>query len=145
MPFDRSWTDEELSPDFWVRSPFAGEPGDLRLLSGELVTGGGGAFAHRFAGGHQLATSALGKSFGADVLQHFVGGAKLRAGVDASALAAQPLPVEQMGPCQLDPHPRPGEPLDRLAVQTIGELTRAHQRARTGLDPQCPIRPAGAD
>ena len=64
--------------------------------------------------------------------EHLVGEAQLGAGVQAAVLAAQPLPVEQVGTAQLDPDPGPAEPLDRLPVGASAAssgLTRARQRA----------------
>ena len=45
--------------------PSRGEPGDLRLLGGELVARLDRALAHGLAGGQQLAAGALGERLGA--------------------------------------------------------------------------------
>ena len=52
---DGARADEQLGADLRVREPVAGEPGDLRLLGGELVARLDGALAHGLAGGQQLA------------------------------------------------------------------------------------------
>ena len=51
-----------------------------------------------------------------------MGRSQLLAGVDAAALAAQPLAVEQMGARELHADAGPAEPVDRLAVETLGDL-----------------------
>ena len=65
-----------------------------------------------------------------------VGGAQLLARVDAPALAAQPLAVEQVRAGELRPQPGPAEPVDRLAVQR-GRRPRRRSAAR-GRGPRCP-------
>ena len=49
--------------------------------------------------------------------------------VDAAALPSQPLAVQQMGACELRPQARAAEPLDRLAVQAVGDGALGEQRA----------------
>src|SRR5215217_7182461 len=61
MPFDGARADEQLRSDLLVRLPFSCESRYLRLLGGELVARLGAAPAHRLAGGHQLASSAVGE------------------------------------------------------------------------------------
>ena len=85
-----------LRADLRVRQAVAGEPGDLRLLRGQLVARLGAALADRLAGGEQLAAGALGERLDAHLGEHVVRRAQLLAGVDAPALAAQPFAVEQM-------------------------------------------------
>ncbi|TWF74940.1 hypothetical protein FHX44_11824 [Pseudonocardia hierapolitana] len=67
-----------------------GEPGDLRLLSRELVAGLGRAFVRSLARGHQFATGPLAEPFGADSGEQIVSGSQVLARVVTSALAAQP-------------------------------------------------------
>jgi len=64
--------------------------------------------------------------------------------VNASALAAQPLAVEQMRPGELDADLGAGKVLDRLPVQTLCRRTFAQQRPRARLDPERPFGAAGA-
>ena len=77
----------------------------------------------------QLRARALGERLHADRGELLVGGAQLRARVDAPALAAQPLAIEELRPRELGARPRPAEPLDRLAVQAARRLAFAQQRA----------------
>jgi hypothetical protein len=58
-----------------------------------------------------------------------MGRAQLLARVDAPALAAQPLAVEQMGAGELDADAGTPEARDRLAVEVLGGLVLAQQRA----------------
>jgi hypothetical protein len=60
--------------------------------------------------------------------------AKLLAGVDPAALAAQPLAVEEMGAGELRTQPGTAQPLDRLAVQRVGGGAVAYQRPGARLD-----------
>ena len=69
--------------------------------------------------------------------------AQLVAGVEAAALAPQPLAVEQVGPGELHAHAGAPQPLDRLLVEALGGVAVAEQRARAGLDPERPIAAAG--
>jgi hypothetical protein len=69
-------------------------------------------------------------------------GAQLLSGVEAAPLAAQPLPVQKLRPGELESYPGAGEVHDRLAVETVGDIALAQQRAYTGFD--C-ARPTGAD
>ena len=82
--------------------PSRGQPGDLRLLGGEVVARLGGAPAHRLAGRGQLAAGALGERLRADAAEHLVRAAELLARVDAPVLAAQPLAVEQVRAREVD-------------------------------------------
>ena len=71
--------------------------------------------------------------------EHLVRGAQLLARVHAPALAAQPFAVEQVGARELGADARAAEPLDRLAVEALGVVAVAQQRARARLDPQRPV------
>jgi hypothetical protein len=73
-----------------------GQPRDHGLLGGQLLARLDGAFAGGLAGGLQLAAGSLGERLDAHRIQKVVGGAQLLAGVEAAALAAQPLPGKQM-------------------------------------------------
>ena len=60
-------------------------------------------------------------------------------------LAAQPLAVQQLRAGEVDARSRlRAEPLDRLAVERLGSLALAQQRARAGLAPERPVRAGGA-
>ena len=66
----------------------------------------------------------------------------MRSSVRASALAAQPLAVDEMGSGQLEGHAGAAQMIDRLAVQRLGSRALAHQGTRTCLDPERQVRPA---
>src|SRR5438105_4147271 len=136
---DRARADEQPGADLRIREPVAGEPRDLGLLGGELVARLDGAFAGRLAGGQELAPGPLGEPLHAHRVQHLVGDAQLLARVDAAALAAQPLAVEQMRAGELHAHAGTAEACDRLAVVTLSDLTLAQQRAHAGFNPECPL------
>jgi hypothetical protein len=79
---------------------------------------------------------ALGERLHADRVQHVVGRAQLPARVDAPALAAQPLPVQQVRAGQLRTQPGPAQPVDRLAVELVGGRPAAQQRPAVRLQAQ---------
>ena len=87
----------------------------------------------------QLAPGPLGERLDAHRVQHVVGGAQLLARVNAAALAAQPLAVEQMGAGELHADAGPAEVRDRLAVVPLGGVALAEQGADAGFDPQRPL------
>ena len=70
------------------------------------------ALADLLARGDQLAAGALGERLHPDRDEHLVRRAELLARVDASALAAQPLSVEQMRAGELGTQPGAAQPLD---------------------------------
>ena len=67
-------------------------------------------------------------------------GAELLAGVDAAVLAAQPLAVDQQRAAVRDADAGAGEALDRLAVEPLGRLALAQQRARAERGSRAPSR-----
>src|SRR5262245_10561401 len=139
VPLDRARADEQLRADLGVRAPVTRQTGDLRLLGGQVVAGLHGALAHRLAGGQQLAAGALGEALGPHRREHLVRRAQLLARVHPPLLAAQPLAVEQPGAGEVDPAATAREPLDRLAVELLGGVAFAEQRARAGLDAERPV------
>ena len=54
---------------------------------------------------------------------------ELLARIDAPAFASQPLAVDQVRTRKRGTHPRAAQPRDRLAVQALGDVTLAEQRA----------------
>src|SRR5450631_209501 len=117
VPLDGARTEEQLGADLRIRQPVTGEPGDLRLLRGELARRLGPPLAHVLPGGQQLAAGAPGEPPDPHHGQHLVGLAERLACVYASARAAQPLAVEQMSPGQLRAELGTAEPVDRLAIE----------------------------
>ncbi len=88
MPFDSARAEEQLSTDLRVRPTISGQPGDLRLLRGQLHGRLGTALTHTLPGGQQLVAGPFGEPLGSHVGEHLVGGAQLCAGVRAAAAAA---------------------------------------------------------
>src|ERR1700733_2177899 len=116
MPFDGPGAEEQLGPDLPVGTAVGGEPGDVRLLRGELADRLGRWLAHRVAGGQQLTPGALSERLDAHRGEQAMGGPQLGAGVLAPVLAAQPLAVQQVRAGYGRAHEGTAEPLDRLAV-----------------------------
>jgi hypothetical protein len=73
-----------------------------------------------------------------------MGSTQLLSSVNPTALAAQPLPVEQMGAGEVGADASAGKPFDRLPVPALSDLAFAQQRARARLDSQRPVRATGA-
>ncbi len=129
VPLDRARADEKLCADLGVRASLGGEPCDLRLLRGEAVARLGAALAHRLAGGHPFTAGAFGEPVHADLRIHAVRNPELLARVHAPAFASQPLTVEEVRTRKRGTHPRAAQPRDRLAVQALGNVGLAEQRA----------------
>src|ERR687889_324174 len=69
--------------------------------------------------------------------------AQLRARVDASALAPQPLAVEQLRPSQLRTQLGAAQPIDGFAIQAVGGGAVAQQRPGACFDAEGEIVAAG--
>ena len=85
--------------------------------------------AHFLAGRRQLDAGPLGERLHPDRRELVVGRAELCARVDATALAAQPLAVEQVRAGEFGAEPGAPETLDRLAVELV-RVARGPPRAR---------------
>src|SRR5918996_4309391 len=142
MPFDSAGTEKEPRTDLGIGEAVAGEASDVGLLRGEVCAGFVDPPARAVSRCEQLAACALGEGFRADRRELLVGDAELLAPVDASALAAQPFAVEQMGAGEVDADPSAVEPFDRFAIETFRGISLAHQGARTCFDAERPVRPA---
>jgi hypothetical protein len=59
--------------------------------------------------------------------------------VEAPALAAQPLAVQEMGSRELHSDPGPPQPLYRFAIERLRGLAVAHQGSRARLVPERPV------
>ena len=88
-----------------------------------------GARAGGLARGRELSTGAIGERLGSGLTEHLVGGSKVLAGVDAPVLATQPLAVHEVCAGEMDGDTSALESFDRLAVQGLGSLAVAEQRA----------------
>ncbi len=72
---------------------------------------------------------ALGEPLDTHGGQHLVSGPELRAGVCTAVLAAQPFAVEQVGAGELRTEPGAAEPVNRFAIEALGDFSLAHERA----------------
>lgn len=91
----------------------------------------------------KFAARAFGECPGSDGAEHVVRDAQVSTGVGSAVLAAQPFPVQQVGPGEIHPHPRAAEPFDRLTVQGVGDLPFAHQSTDAGRGAESPLGPGG--
>jgi amino acid transporter len=122
--------DEQPRRDRGVGQALTGQPRDLILLGSQLIPGTDGSLAGLLAGGQQLPAGPFRKTPGAHRHEHVMGGAKLPAGVQAAALPAQPLPVQQVRPRQVQVSPGSPETADGLLVEDLGCLIVGQQSAR---------------
>jgi hypothetical protein len=123
-----------------LENPLASQPRDLLLLGSQLVARLDGPLVHMLAGRQQLETSAFGERLHSDRAEPLVGGAELLARGNPPPPTAQPFAVEQMRAGELWMKSRATQPVDRLAVRLVGRGAVAYERARTGQDPERPIR-----
>jgi hypothetical protein len=136
--------DEQLRGDLRVGAARAGQAGDQRLLRGQHVGCPGGAFERLRAGRAQLDPRPFGERLHAEAAEHFVGAAQLVPGVTDTPLAAQPLPVQQIGAAEFHAQRGAAEVVDGLPVAGLGSLAFADQRARASLDATCPVGATGS-
>src|SRR4051812_31420285 len=145
VPLDRARADEELCADLGIRAALGGEACDLPLLRGEPVTRVGRALAHSLAGRHPLTSRAFSESVHAgDLRPHPVRDPEMLTSFGAPALASQPLAVDQVSAGEGRTYPRAAQTHDRLAIQLLGNVALAEQRARARLDAERPVRAGGA-
>ena len=71
-------------------------------------------------------------------------GTELLAGIGAPVLAAQPLAVDEMGAGDWQPDAGATQAVERAAVQALGAIDLAEQRAPVGLDAERPVAAASA-
>jgi len=135
---DRARADEQPRADLRVRQALAGQPRDLRLLRGQLHGRLDRTLAGGLPRGLQLKPGPFGERPDTHRVQHLVGRAQVLPCLGAAALAAQPLPVQQVTASELGADPGPAEALDRLAIAGLG-LGAAEQGTDPGLDPQRPV------
>src|SRR5581483_5071877 len=128
MPLDGAGTEEEPRTDLWIRETVTGETSDLRLLGGELRAGFVDPSSRTLPGCQQLALGASAEGLHSHRHEQLPRGAKLLARVEASALAPQPLTVDQVRAGELRTQPGRAQPVDRFAVQLVGRRPGAQQR-----------------
>ena len=68
-----------------------------------------------------------------------VRGTELLAGVDAAALAPQPLAVDELRAAERHADAGAAEPFDRLAVEPLGGVPVTEHRSRAGVEPERPV------
>ena len=124
MPLDGSSAQKQLRSDLGVRSAIDGQPRDLQLLSGQLEDSLDRPPTHCLPGGRELTAGALSEGLHTHLGVRLVGEAQLLAGVYPAPLAAEPFAVEQMGARERNPDAGAAEPIDRVAIQPFGFLTR---------------------
>jgi hypothetical protein len=81
------------------------------------------------ARGDKLATSTLGKRFGADAAEHRERASELLASIHAAVLTTQPFAVHEACAREMDGDTTALESLDRFAVLGLCSLVVAQQRA----------------
>ena len=133
--------DEQPRADLGVRQSVAGQARDLSFLGGEFIAGLDGAFADTLAGGQQLALGARSERLDPHRVEHLERGAQLLAGVQAPALAPQPLAVEEVGAGRCTRR-RLAQPFDRLVVEAVGVVAVAEQCAARASVPSAQSVPA---
>ena len=121
------WLMNSPRTDVRVREAVAGEPRDLDFLDGQLLAGLDPALAGALAGGQQLACGPAGECLDPHRIEHLERGAQVLAGVEAAALAPQPLAIGQLGPRELHAHAGAPQAQTRRAVEVDeGYVWRAH-------------------
>src|SRR5215470_15004944 len=135
--------DEQPGGDLPVGQVPGDQPGDLLLLRGEHRGGPGAAWAGPLAGGAQLAAGPFDEGRHAHRVEHRKRAAQLIPGVAAAALAAQPLPVQQVRAGQLRADPGAAKPGDRLPVAVLGRCSLTQQRTAARLDAERPVSATG--
>src|SRR5262249_59315432 len=110
---------------------------------GGLVPRPGGGLAGGRAGGKQSTGGGVGDPGGAHAVEHVERLPQVLAGVEASPLAPQPLAVEEVGARQFESEAASREPVDRLAIELLGDRAVAQQRARACLEAERPFGPGG--
>src|SRR6478672_8891307 len=75
-----------------------------------------------------------------EVAKELVGNSQFSASVYASALAPQPLAVQEVGSSELHADAGTTEPGDCFVVELLCVIAIGEQRARTRLDPEGPVR-----
>ena len=96
MPFHGTRAQEELCGDLGIGVTVARQPGNLLLLSREVVARLRAPLSDSFAGSGQFAAGVVHERLHSNHDKHAVCRTKLLAGVDAVARSAQPLAVQQV-------------------------------------------------
>jgi hypothetical protein len=78
-----------------------------------------------------------------DGVEHVVRRAQLLARIEAAAITAQPLPVEEMRTGEVRTELSAAQPVDRLAIEVVGGGAVAQQRPAASLDAEATSLPQG--
>jgi hypothetical protein len=116
-----------------------GEPRDLPLLRSQFEARIGGRLAHPRARGSELTTSALGERLHADRHEVLVCRSELLARLEPASVAAEPLPKKKMCTHEVGSQAGASEPVDGVAVGTLGGVALTHQGRRPGLNAERPV------
>src|SRR5262245_54199448 len=122
MPLHGARAEEKLRADLRVRATLARKLGDLGLLGGEVTERLGCSPAGLLARREELTTRALGERLHPHGDEHVVRRMQLLARVDASALTAQPLPVDEVRASLLRCEATAPESVERLAIELLGRV-----------------------
>lgn len=109
------------------------------VLRGEGVARRSTASAHGRTGGLELVAGTFRERRGPELVEQPVRPLELCSGVDAAALPAQPLAVAKVDASEFHPYFRAAEPIDRLAIQLVRNLTGAHQSPHASRVPESPV------
>src|SRR4030088_1323101 len=143
MPLHGPRAEEELRADLRVRQAVAGEPRDLPLLCGQVVTRLDRALADPLARRREFPGCTVAEGFHAERSELIVSRPEVLACLDPALLAPQPFAEEQMSPGELGTPPGPCQSLDRLAIQALGTLTLAQECPAARLGPPAPVGAGG--
>ena len=134
MPLDGAVAEEQLLADLGVGEPVKGQPGYLRFLRREGITGVFGALADGFARGQEFALRPVGGRMGTHRIERRVGRFQLGTRIDTAVFTSKPLAVDELRARVVDDDARPSKLLDRLQIQLLGTRSMCEQRTRAGLD-----------
>jgi hypothetical protein len=118
--FDGARADEELRTDFWIRQACRASRA-IWSSCGVSSSRVSGLRLRTFSPSRPLAMGPPGERLHSDRDEHVVGPTQLLARVDASAFATQPLAMEQVRPSELRTHLSAAQPIDRFAIQLVGD------------------------
>jgi len=96
MPLDGAVAEEQLLADLGVGEPVKGQPGYLRFLRREGITGVFGALADGFARGQEFALRPVGGRMGTHRIERRVGRFQLGTRSDTAVFTSKPLAVDEL-------------------------------------------------
>src|SRR6201991_5390474 len=144
VPFDGVRADEQLRADLLIRQPVTGQPRDLCLLGGQLVTRADRLLAYLFAGGDQLAACPFSEGVRAHRGVHLVALTEMSTRVEAPVDPAQPLAIVQASARGMHDNAGRSQSFNGVEVQVLGTIVTGHQGFRICQETQAPVCSAGA-